>query len=255
MYLGCRISRHLGRLFLVSLPKTMTEQSLRFVVSDDEHRAASWKIWTRSGQGKHDVYLACRSLGCILKASLHESDSWHVGFLRSFLSQELDADHPKQADPYIERWPRPPEIGPGVTLAYRILVPTSAVNIPISDSLPDSTIRILAAPKGKAVEIAVIFTAPDTKITDWPTRQSMNTELVGKLDLENAETVWVVHRTDDVPPLPAETRNATWFKSGREVGMSEDNIRGIIFGSHEDGSRFMIECAVDASKHGNLTNC
>jgi len=232
----------------------MAEQSLRFVVSDNKHRAESWKIWTRTGLGKHDVYLACRSLGRSLKASLHESDSWHVGFLRPFLSQELGADHPKQADPYIERWPRPPEIGPGVTLAYRILVPTSAVNIPISDSLPDSTIRILAAPKGKAVEIAVIITAPNTIITDWPTRGSMNTELVGKLNLENAGTVWVVHRTDDVPPLPAVTGNATWFKSGRKVSMSEDNIRGIIFGSHEDGSRFMIECAVDASKQNNLTN-
>jgi hypothetical protein len=231
----------------------MAEQSLRFVVSDYEHRAASWKIWTRTGQGKHDVYLACRSLGGTLKASLHGSDSWHVGFLQSFLSRELDADHLKQVDPYIERWPRPPEIGHGVTLAYRLLVPTSAVNIPISDSLPDSTIRILAAPKGKAVEIAVIITTPDTKITDWPARRSMNTELVGKLALENAETIWVVHRTDDVPPLPGRTGNATWFKSGREVGMPEGNIRGIVFGSHEDGSRFMIECAVDASKHRNLT--
>ena len=232
----------------------MAEQSLRFVVCDDEHRAASWKIWTRTGQGKHDVYLACRSLGGALKASLHASDSWHVGFLRSFLSRELDADHPGRADPYIERWPRPPEIDPGVTLAYRIFVPTSAVNIPIDDSLPESTIRIPVAPKGKGVEIAVIITGPDTKITDWPARRSMNTELVGKLDLKNAETVWVVHRTDDVPPLSVETGNATWFKSGQEVDMSEGNIRGIVFGSHEDGSRFMIECAVDASRHGKLTN-
>lgn len=227
----------------------MSKQALRFSVRDaNGNRAATWKLLTQTGGGKHDVYLSCRSLGGKLKASLHESGSWHVGFVRDFLSENLDDGHAKLEDPYIDRWPRPTEIGPGVTLAYRIVVPTSAVNISINDSLPESILWVQAAPDGKAIEIDVIFTGADTVVSNWPGRNSMRTELVGKLVLENQETVWVVHRVVDVPAfnLPSAS-NPTWFKSGRDVNLADGHIRAILFGNCDDGSRFMVDCAVDTS--------
>lgn len=230
----------------------MPKQSLRFSVRDaNGNRAATWKLLTQTGGGKHDVYLTCRSLGGKLKASLHESGSWHVGFVRDFLNENLDDGHPKREDPYIDRWPRPSEIGPGVTLAYRILVPTSGVNMAIEDTLPGSIIWIPAAPDGTAVEIDVVFTAPDAVVSNWPGRSSMNTELVGKLVLENHETVWVVHRVVDVPGfnLPS-TCDPTWFKSGRDVNLTDGSIRAILLGNSDDGSRFMVDCAVQTDpKH------
>ena len=103
----------------------MPQQSLRFSVRDqDGNRAATWKLLTHTGSGKHDVYLTCRSLGGALKSSLHQSGSWHIGFIRDFLEKNLEDGHPKRNDPYIDRWARPTETGPGVTLAYRIVVPT-----------------------------------------------------------------------------------------------------------------------------------
>jgi len=41
--------------------------------------------------------------------------------------------------------------------------------------------------------------------------------------------------------------NPTWFKSGREVNLADGNIQAIIFGNADDGSRFMVDCAVEIS--------
>ncbi|MDY0169569.1 MAG: hypothetical protein RBS80_23710 [Thermoguttaceae bacterium] len=230
----------------------MPEKSIRFGVRDTRgRRAATWKIWTRTGSGKSDVYLACRSLGGTLKASMHDSGSWHIGFLRAFVEMELPEEDPKRENPYIERWPRPGELAPGLTLAYRIVVPTVAVNIPISDPLPASIKSIPAAAKGKAVEIDVVFTAPGTKVSNWPGRNAMKTELVGQFVLENGETVWIVHHVIDVPPLPTATGNLRHFKSGENIELAGPNVRGIVFGSSDDGSRFMIECLIQRNREAS----
>jgi len=192
------------------------------------------------------VYLACRSLGGKLKASLHDSGSWHIGFLRTFVENEVADGDPKRENPYIDRWPRPNAIAPGVTVAYRIVVPTVAVNIPITDVLPANIEWIPAAPKGKAVEIDVVFTGPSTKVSNWPGRNAMKTQLVGQLPLENGETVWIVHHITDVPPLPTPTGRVTRFKSGQDIDLTDSNVRAIVFGRSDDGSRFMIECLVRA---------
>lgn len=224
----------------------MPKQSIRFSVRDASgNRAGTWKLLTRTGSGKHDVYLTSRSLGGRLKASLHESGSWHVGFVRNFLNEELEDDHPKRNDPYIDRWPRPAELSPGVTLAYKIVVPTSGVNIPILDSLPESIVWIPAGPEGKAVEIDIVFTRPDTIVNSWPGRNSFNTELIGRLSLENQEIVWIVHRVVDVPDLKFPTGSSTVFKSGRDVNLANGNLRAIVFGHSNDGSRFMVDCDVE----------
>lgn len=226
----------------------MPEHSLRFSVRDEDgHRAATWKLLTTTGGGKHDVYLACRSLGGALKTSLHESGSWHVGFVRGFAKENLAADDPKGEDPYLDLWPRPAEIGRGVTLAYRIVVPTSGVTVPIDEALPASIIWISAAPSGKAVEIAVLFTSPNAVISGWPSRDSMGTGLVGSLALDNGEAVWVVHRVIDFPTgdLPSAGR-MSWFKGKGVDDLSGGDIRAILFCDAEDGSRFIVDCAVRA---------
>lgn len=231
----------------------MPEQSLRFGVRNASgNRASTWKVWTRRGVGKHDVYLTCRSLGGKLKASLHGSGSWHIGFIRAFLDDNLEDSHPKRQDPYIERWPRPAPLAPGVTLAYRIVVPTSGVNVPITDSLSSRIVWIQVAPEGMAIEIDVVFDAHDTVVGHWPGRRSMNTDFVGNLSLENGETVWVVSRIVDVPELRSLSGKLTRFKSGRDVDLAGANIRAIIFGNHEDGSRFMVDCAFETKGEGIL---
>ncbi|MEQ8765160.1 MAG: hypothetical protein RL885_14600 [Planctomycetota bacterium] len=226
----------------------MPEKSIRFAVRNKKaHRAATWKLVTRTGRGKNDVYLLCRSLGGALKASLHESGRWHVGFLRGFVDENFEDGHPKHNDPYIEKWPQPSATEPGVTLAYRVLVPSSGVRIPITDDLPASIGWIPAAPKGKATEILIILTRKGTKVTDWPTPTGMGTELVGQMDLDNGDTAWVVHHVVDVPDLRLPSGTPSWFKGCSREDLSGGNLRAVLFGNADDGSRFMVDCAVETS--------
>jgi hypothetical protein len=53
--------------------------AVRFgVIDEGGRRAASWKCWAERGRGKNDIYLTSRTLGGVVKASLHESGNWQV---------------------------------------------------------------------------------------------------------------------------------------------------------------------------------
>jgi hypothetical protein len=201
-------------------------------------------VWAHVGTGKQDIYITCRELGSALKASLHESGRWHVGFLRLFVESNLEVDDPKRNDPYISKWQRPPENHPGITLAYRIFVPTSALNIPILKPLADSIFHIPAAPKGKAIEIAMFILSPTAKCTSWPGKRGMGAELIGKLRLDNGEAVWLVYHTVDVPQLPTKSGKLSSFKCRRDADSMDGVLRGLVFGCEDDGSRWIMECAV-----------
>jgi hypothetical protein len=225
----------------------MAEVSLRFGVADAFGRKAStWKCWSSIGTGKHDVYLTCRSLGGAFKASLHQSGAWHIAFAQTFL--DTNVEHGEETgdnhNRFLDRWPRPPEIAPGVTLAFRILIPYVAVTVPLYNVPQQSITWLPAPPEGKAVEIAIVFTSPTATITDWPGRRTMNTKLVGKLNLDSGESVWVIHRIVDVPDFGTLHGKVTRFKSGGGTSLSEPGLRAILFGHTEDGSRFMVECVV-----------
>ncbi|MGZ5259125.1 MAG: hypothetical protein ACXWC0_16010 [Burkholderiales bacterium] len=78
-----------------------------------------WKIWTPSAPAQNEMYLACRALG-ELKPSLHERGFWHIAFSPEFFESKFNAPKPSR---FMDEWPRPPEIAPGFTLAFRIIVP------------------------------------------------------------------------------------------------------------------------------------
>ena len=174
----------------------MSEVSIRFgVLNEAGQRAATWKLFARTGVGKQDVYLTCRALGGAIKASLHQSGSWHVGFDRGFLRDNLHESDTRQDDLYLDRWPRPACIAPGITLAYRVIVPAAGVNVPVgADELKGKVFWIPSAPLEMAVEIDVIITSPEVQCSDWAARKFMQTELVGSFVLDNGDTVWVVYR-------------------------------------------------------------
>lgn len=132
----------------------MAQRSLRFGIgAADGPRAATWKLWTETARGNSDVYLACRSLGGFLKASLHQSGTWHVAYSKQAFEESVQGVAPYPKDRFIEKWPKPAEIGPGVTLAFRIVTPFSAVT-EADRGLDNSGVMWLPnAPEGKATEI------------------------------------------------------------------------------------------------------
>ena len=226
----------------------MTEQSIRFSVRNEKsQRGQTWKLFTQVGSGKNDIYLLCRALGNSFKASMHESGSWHVGFTRKFTEEQFETGHPKREDPYIERWPCPVEFAPGYILAYRIVTPTISVNIPLDGKEKKSISWITAAPESRAIEVAVIIAAKGTIASGWPGKRSMGTRFVGRLKLDNGETLWVVAMETSAPDLALPQGRMAWFDGKSKRDIPKDGARALVFGGNEDGSRFMVDCLVSSS--------
>ena len=230
----------------------MGKQSIRFGITDGSgRRAATWKCWTPTGVGKNDVYLACREFGYALKASLHQSGNWHIAFSPQFFEENLDTLLNKPDGRFIQRWPRPRQIAPGVTLAFRIVTPHSAVSIPFDVSLCESIVWIPVPPDNRAVEIDIIFTAADTLVSGWPGKNSMNAQLIDSMSLDSGDKVWVVHRVTDMPNLGTLHGTPRYFKGKSKNDLTGAGLHIHVFGCEKDGSRAIYDCAVEKRDSSN----
>jgi len=167
-----------------------------------------------------------------------------VAYSRKFSKENIEDDILSQQDRFIERWPRPKSIAPGVTLAFRIVTPYSAVTIPISNADKKKNIIWLPnCPTQRATEIDILIVSSKTPVAGWPGKNKMATNLVKSYSLANGESVWVVYRVMDMPDLLYETKGAgRYFKCRSEENLKSDNLRAIIFGKEPDGSRVMYDC-------------
>lgn len=189
------------------------------------------------------MYLTCRTLGGSLKASLHQSGRWHLAYSQKTFDERVKGAIPKFSDRFIEKWPRPAEIAPGMTLAYRIVTPCTA---PTNKKQPSETNKLIwlpNAPDMKATEIDVLITRPDVVTTGWPGKRSMGTSLIGSFPLENGDTVWAVHWVVAMPNFESLGKGVGRFYHGR----SKDDLKGegmrvLVFGEEPDGSRVMYDC-------------
>lgn len=218
---------------------------IRFAVGSPRGpTSAIWRLWvTRS-----DVYIAARRLAATIKVSLHESGQWQHSFTAEFEKRQLSGKRLPLPTRHMSTWPRPREIGPGVTLACRIIVPHSEVTAKV-DAVGDSPsiAWMPRPPEGSVVEFQVWLTKPETVVTNWPGYRSRGAQLIGKTVLGNGQTVWVTALEEPVSPslqLEIQQRkNLLRSKvglGGAEVAESE--FRAILFGhSPEDGSMFYID--------------
>jgi hypothetical protein len=224
----------------------MNEAAIRFGVGDGQRRAATWKCWALEGPGRNDVYLACRELRGALKASLHKSGQWHVAFDEQFL--ERNAVREEWPTRFMETWQRPAELAPGFTLAFRIVTPFATVNATPSPAGDEGVMWISPPPPGQVIETAVIITSADTLTSGWPGKRSMATSLVGRFQIDNGDSVWVVSRVDAQPPsLTMQLNRSRFFHGKTKADAVGPGLRAIAFGVEADGSRVMYEF-VEASE-------
>ncbi len=227
----------------------MAREELRFgIATVAGYRAATWKLWTDGPEDTPELYLACRALGGHLKTSLHASGHWHTAYSKETFAADVKEVASPGTDRFLERWPRPSPLAPGMVLAFRIVTPSSAVTSPMS--FVDADVLWFAnPPEGKATEISIILVAASTTVTGWPGRRSWGTSLVGSLQLGGAETAWVVYRVIDLPKSPALPEGSFRFYKGRgPADLQSANLRALAFGQEPDGSRVIYDFAVDASQ-------
>lgn len=231
----------------------MAQRALRFGIQDGAgHRAATWKLWTEATDGKSDVYLACRSLGGVLKASLHESGKWHSAYSQRTFEENVKGAIPKFTDRFMEKWPRPSEVAPGITLAFRIVTPWSAVTNAIEASNVKGVIWLPNAPEPKATEIDIFLVKPTMPVSGWPGKRSIGTSLIGAIPLESGETVWAVYWTVAMPDLtPATKGTGRFYKGKSKKDLEGKGLRALVFGTEPDGSRVMYDCAVQCRMANN----
>ncbi len=221
----------------------MPEQIIRFGISDGcGRRAATWRVWTP--EGKSDIYLACRELKGALKASLHQSGRWHVAYEQKTFKEYVDGAIPTQKNRFLEKWPRPKSIAPGVTLAFRIVTPYSSVTSPVSEA-KKNVAWLPNCPPGHATEVFIIILSPTTLVSGWPGKKDMGTKLVRFYRLPNGESVWVEYLVIKMPDLSGVPEVKGQFFRGRtrEV-LKSDNLRAIAFDEKPDGSMVVYDFAV-----------
>ena len=225
----------------------MAQKSLRFGIHDgDNKRASTWKLWTETGGGNSEVYLVNRSLGGAMKTSLHQSGKWHIAYTRKVFEEKVKGVVPKFKDRFIEKWPRPPEIAPGITLAYRIVTSHAAVTSCKRVGKYNKVKWLPNASESKATEIDILITKANIPVVDWPGKQSMGTSLIGSFQLENQDRVWAVYWEINSPDFSKLGDGTGWyFKGKKEEDLSKDGLRAIVFGTEPDGSRVMYDCAVN----------
>lgn len=226
----------------------MTKRAIRFSVLNQRGlRSATWNCFAHTH--KDDVYLTCREMKGAMKVSFHESGKWHVGFDKTFLDKKAPKDSPLSKNRFPLKWPEPQELSPGVILAFRIIVPEDVINVPKKEERK-SLVWIPSPPIGKAVEIAILLTHPEAKVSSWPGAKAMGTSLVGKIDLESGKKVWVVHRVIDLPPrmVPTTRVKPTFFRNLTPEEEKGQGLRAIGIGKHEDGSWYFCECLVKVKK-------
>ncbi len=221
----------------------MREQYIRFGITDNNGlRAATWKIWTPNS--KSDIYLSCRELRGTLKASLHQSGSWHFGYTNP-LENYLEAEEAFNKNRHIEIWPRPNPIADGVTLAFRIVTPFNSVKTLIEPGIKDIVWVPNCSPT-LATEIDIIITSFEQGNDSWPSKNIMATRLIGSYKMNNSETVWVVSREVPVPDLSSINGNELQLYKGKSKDdLKSANLKAIVFASEADGSRTLIDCTVE----------
>lgn len=178
-----------------------------------------------------------------MKASLHESGDWRVAFEKDYFHSNVDW----QEDRLIDQWPRPAELAPGFTLAYRIIVPRAVATTPIESQADKKIHWIPSAPEGRAREIDVIITDSRRPVRGWPGKESMGTELVDDFQIASGERVWIVHHVTNAPNFddaPKEIPIRLPKGTSKADILNADNLRMIIGGNMKDGSRVLYDCVL-----------
>ncbi len=229
----------------------MAGKTIRFGINDGiGNRSSTWKCWSLNKPDKFDVYLACRTLGGVFKVSMHQSGRWHIAFLKEFFKKH-QREIIQRDGRFIQKWPKPTGIAPGITLAFRIITPRSAVNTPYNQ-VDFKKISWIPNPReNRAIEIDILITEASAKVSSWPGKNSMKTNLVASMKLDNQNTIWVVYHEIPIPTLAPISKTLKFFKGKSNEDLRSEGIRAIVFKEEPDGSRILFDSIVEHDNNGN----
>lgn len=175
----------------------MADCTIRFVVGTVEEHSLSWTLRARAHDNGTEIYLFPREISNDYHVSLHKSGEWHV----RIGEEEALARGYETAELIGPTWKRPDEIGPGVTLALRIIVPRAAISRTHPVSKSSACVFIPPPAEEKSIEVAVCLTRSRGPEDRWVGKHSMGTELVARCPISEPEWLSVVWREIETPTL------------------------------------------------------
>jgi hypothetical protein len=225
--------------------KPREELVARFGVgAADGPRSAAWRLWT--GKGDSNVYIAARTLGGDLKASLHESGVWRFAFTDVYWERRASPD---AEDRLIERWDRPEPIN-GMTSAFMVVVPSGEIGLPrhpLTEKAKKYTRNVTwvsPAPEGFATHFTVMYTDPGGPEPDEHDR------FVDRFRLPNGQTVSILiqeHAISEAQKQQLEAAREQMASTVRQAPESDRvaleawlEPRTWLYGHNEIGTRFFI---------------
>lgn len=147
------------RLPNVELDTEETDSIRLAIGSRHGARSAIWRLWNNK---KGDIYVAVRTLGGILKTSLHRDGRCYTG-LTSEYHGESNPDAPN-ASRHMDRWSLPAD---PIVCAFQIIIPGSELRCYPSDEA--GNMRWFPAPSADEMFIASVFIVdPGVELPTWP---------------------------------------------------------------------------------------
>lgn len=165
-------------------------QVLRFAVgSAAGRRSRTWRLWVP--KGKSDVYVSSRRLGNSVKVSLHEPGPSRFALTSEFV-RGASFEAPEGRDPRLAiEWERPRPMPPAqLARPFTIIVPWDEVLEREVEETGD-VIWTPRPPEGTCVHFDLVYSPTGVTVTGHPGARSMGTELVGKVELQNGEQVFI----------------------------------------------------------------
>lgn len=194
-------------------------------------------MWSSSSTS--DVYIAARTLGGMLKASLHESGRCHVRAPdpRKWLS-------PGNPPRFLDSWTIDPQSQ--YEFPFGVIIPTSELRPgPWSQHKNKGTLWLPAKP-GAAVEIALFLTRIDPLPLNQLTSAGWHTTIVAER-LPDGRDLWVMAGDAELPDDKRSELDAVKTQARRvapERTTEASNLRLLLFANNEHGTRRFVEAAL-----------
>jgi hypothetical protein len=219
--------------------------AVRFAVfAADGSRSGTWRVWTSRRQ--LDVYITARSMARSWKVSLHQSGSWQHGFVSA--EQAATAGRPRDRR-HLDIWPRPADFAPGAWRGLSLWIPHDELRQwPPGSVEHGSVVAVPSAGPAHAAALEFVFMTGDHAVR---LEFAEPVFLVARLTRPDNSVVAVVARR---VPWPLEEQQ--WLQRQKATILSNLEFaeleraacpRLILMGSEPDGTRRVLEAAVEDS--------
>jgi len=210
---------------------------LRWAVgSFDGLRSSTWRLW---GNKKGDIYISVRSLGGIIKTSLHRDGNCHTGFTSHYAGSG-NSLAPTEKSRHWDEWRLSND---SVVRAMQIVVPSSELRRFKSNE--SEQMKWLPSPINGSASVVSIFIAQPEALKTWPEAEH-GTKPLGII-WTNKRIMWAVYAENSIDDNTRSEIEKYRAKISGLPGAAKvhrnPGVRAILCGFKDNQDRFFIELA------------